>query len=218
MAPVRLDIPKADVDVFKSFGELGDTDAENFLTALGRLGSPGSTEIAIDAISESTSIDRAVVSKLISALSNAYAALVHEREVDQDPVSPIVDDLAPKINDDDILKAIRSRLEKALSMHATLGVIAKSRSLRFGYNQHYVSSRIITDLRPVFAEDESRGMVAGVVVHQFDLRVHGTRMEEYTLTMTEANLNHLKAQIEDAIRKQRQIESTFGPNLRIVED
>lgn len=216
MAAMRLDIPEKDVEIFKSLSSLDASLAETLLNAMSDAKAIDSLDAFVAAVASTSGMDKAQTRGFVVALTSAYGALGNARDSTTSPTETIIAALRDKITDEREIKALETRLGRALSMHATLGVVAKARRLRYAFQEHYVQSKIVSGLRPIFSEDAARAMVAGIVTHELQVRVHGAKYGEHSIGLTERDLRSLRSQIDDALTKHKAMADKFGALLPLV--
>lgn len=98
-------------------------------------------------------------------------------------------------------------LAKVLTLTHTLGVTAKALSVASDFEHTYCSSRILTDMRPVFVPD-TEDPAALVVIHNLKIAYHeGQDIREFFISLSEKELRELRNVVERAIRKESTLKS-----------
>jgi hypothetical protein len=105
---------------------------------------------------------------------------------------------------DDVPK-MKSQLTRLLSTKG-FALEAKASGLRRDVERYYCSSRVLTDLRPVFDIDEavSKGPVRVLVTHTLRLRFHeGYDLKDIYVSLTDANISKLIRNLQRAQEKSK---------------
>lgn len=80
---------------------------------------------------------------------------------------------------------------------------AKALDLRNAYERIFLASRIVTDIRPVFDDDEVGAFDAAMINHTLQLRLRADDAEsDIHIAVDLDDLETLKSQIERAIKKE----------------
>lgn len=208
-----LQIPDQFKDAIVTLLELSDEQFEALNTALtdarpavfsGWLVTPQiAEELRIDLEQLGRLVETVITLKHMSA-RNLSAADV-SRAVAADAVEKKLGGLSEPGPDSEKLGL---RLERLLAV-PTIEVSAKARPLYLADREQLVSTRIITDLRPVFSESEAGGLqpAAAVITHSFMVRTLGPFADRKTETVHQIaldfdNLNQLKDEIQRALAKE----------------
>lgn len=111
--------------------------------------------------------------------------------------------------------SFRNALKEALSFHSSLGVTSKALSVMRQSKRVYCTSRIVTDIRPIFDLDPSKRPAGACIVHSLKIAFHedGKRRTKHVyIAMDISDLKQLRRNIDRAIQK----ESTLAELLKGV--
>lgn len=100
-----------------------------------------------------------------------------------------------------------------------LELFAKAVSLRAEDERSYCASRILTDLRPIFSQEESTEPLAALIQHtlKFDVHING-RVESILISIDSRGLTELATAIARAARKAVSMAGIArSANLQLVE-
>lgn len=120
--------------------------------------------------------------------------------------------------DDAEQKTLAARLE-ALFRSPTLELLAHAVSLRAEDEFTYCTSRILSDLRPIFGRDEEPTSTAALIRHtlKFDVHING-RLESVLISVDDRALQEIAAGVERAIRKSETlVKIAHDAGLRVVD-
>lgn len=114
-------------------------------------------------------------------------------------------------------------LRELLAFDQPIGITAKANEVLTSHQRPLLSSRIFSDVRPVFSSDDSPEPIAAVAVHTLRLRVlPRSGEEEIFVALDSADLRQLQRTVDRAIEKDRQIQALVEamdlPCLYISED
>lgn len=109
-------------------------------------------------------------------------------------------------------------------MHALLQdgpfrVWHKGFELLYEYDQVFLGSRILTDIRPVFGDDVDSGPKFALIVHslRIDLRKYGTDHREY-FAMDSDDLISLRNDIDRALEKEASFNTLFQSDIELQQN
>ena len=142
---------------------------------------------------------------LAESLVSMYASMLRG----EIPVGQFVEDLTDAVTEqdssEDVRETMRERLGRLLNV-TNLRLSAKATVLRVDHERVYNTSRVISDLRPVFDEPVEEGLSGFMIIHQLkivSLR-HG-EPEELFFAMDDNDLALLKKTLDRAELKSKQI-------------
>lgn len=107
----------------------------------------------------------------------------------------------------------------ALFHYPALDLLAHAASLRAEDEYSYCTSRILSDLRPMFSRDEDVVPIAALIRHslKFDVHVNG-RLESVTVALNDRALNAIATDIERALRKAESLrEVAHKAGIKVVD-
>ncbi len=111
---------------------------------------------------------------------------------------------------------LEERLRTLLHVDGALSVIAKAHTLSTEYEHTFLDARIISDVRPLFADDPEVHPQAAVIVHTLKLAYfEGYERREFFVSLSTADIRRLHAVLSRAERKAESIESLLNPTVRI---
>jgi len=195
---MALNIPKRDSAGIASIINLPDTSIELLIKAL--IIAPSlvnADEMAKYISSDVSSISLGQLTTIIDTLYSIY----HFREFSGVSSSRFLDDLIdgitasshPELDSKDIeSSSLRARFEKLLNID-TLKIISKAARLQSDGERLYCSSKILSDIRPVFSEDPTARPVGAVITHTLKITHHvGKDLEEFHVVLDSYELEVLK--------------------------
>jgi hypothetical protein len=106
------------------------------------------------------------------------------------------------VPDDGDWVPFRERLTRLLGIDQTLGVTSKAIDVMMQHEHTYCTSRVLTDLRPVFRTDPAESPEAAIIIHTLKITYHrGDRTEEFFVALDGADLEELREQLTRAAQK-----------------
>lgn len=156
--------------------------------------------------------DKNKIAGIVAMLASLY------RTMEDTPIDEFVDDVydaaitLEKISTIEIeWDDIKNDLKTALSSDHTFGVTSKAMDILGHYPNTYCSSRLITDIRPVFGQDTNECPPASMVVHTLRISSHqetqGTT--DYYVSLDSQDLKELRRIIERALKKETTLKSVI---------
>lgn len=139
---------------------------------------------------------------LLGDVANEAKKLVEEPERDNVDWGAFATDLAAMIGCDD-----------------SLGVTAKISMLRTDHQRLFCSSRILTDIRPVFGDDPTKPPRAAAIVHSLRLTCHvGDTHEDIFVALDAEDLRLLRNHCDRAMKKELSLkEQVRRTEMRLLE-
>jgi hypothetical protein len=114
-------------------------------------------------------------------------------------------------------KVLQERLVKLIDSRSPLKTIAKSYSLMTEYEHLFIRSRILTDIRPVFDNDLSKGPVSAVVVHTLKLEyVHEGEQKNFYVSLDDNDIKQLQIQLNRTTEKVNEIQKILNPWKEVI--
>ena len=116
-------------------------------------------------------------------------------------------DLLSTSKQEETLKKRLSRLLEAKSLE----VISKAQSVILDHERRFCSSRIATDVSPVFSSDAEKPPMAAVITHTLRISFHGDSndLEEFFVEMNERDLAKLNRSIIRAEQKAKSLKAVL---------
>ena len=107
----------------------------------------------------------------------------------------------------------------ALFHQPVLDLLAHAASIRSEDEYSYCTSRILSDLRPMFSKDEDVTPIAALIRHSLKFDVHvNSRIESVTIALNSSALGEITSNIERAMRKAESLrEVAHKAGVRIVD-
>jgi hypothetical protein len=207
-----LPIPKRYRAGILNIVELSDKEIELLIEALKNASrSPDIAEITKSVSSTIPSIELNKLTEIVKALYS----ISHVREFSGVGFSRFLDDLVESIAEivgspDDIegieyISSLRDKFEKLLNVE-TLRIISKAARLQSDGEYLYCSSKILSDIRPVFNEDPDTRPAGAVITHTLKIVYHaGANVEEFHIVLDSHELDELKEVINRACSKEKTI-------------
>jgi hypothetical protein len=115
--------------------------------------------------------------------------------------------------------SINSRLEYFLSEGGRLSIISKLRSVYTEHQNIFLSSRILTDIRPVF-DDDAEDVSAALIHHNLKITYQNNdEQKTFFVALDNYDVDALIANLEKAKKKRNLIKASLvAEELLIVED
>lgn len=201
----------------KAFGRLANMSNEAFGAIVSALGS------ATPCL-RLTDLRNRVQAAILSAVPNelrlaeaiiALAVTSSRREFNSEvPENDLLQSLAAAVAKEESLdpghtKRLRDRLV-AISRLPVIRVSTKSTTLQVAHDRVFNSSKIVTDLRPVFGEPVSSGELLFLVIHHLHITaIRNGEPEEVYFSMDDKDLDMLGDAVERARTKAAVLRSTL---------
>lgn len=112
-------------------------------------------------------------------------------------------------------------LDSALRLHETLGVAAKAGHLWLENERVYCSSRVLTDLRPIFDPPNAEQPQAFLAMHELKLTYHPSgdfgEAVDFRVQLDSRHLRKLRSEINRALDKEEALTGTVrGSGLEVL--
>lgn len=166
-----------------------------------------------DTISSVKSLQYEQVKQILYSAGSLLVFVDKEVAIDQ-----LVSDVVGVVERDEVIEdfqhkkeSFRERLNTLLASEP-LYFAAKSQGLRSAQNYVLVSSRIISDLRPIFSKNVEESPKAAIVIHKLHIHFSAGMEDEHKdiyLALDSDDLTALKEQIERAEKKQKSLISVL---------
>ena len=207
MATNIFKIPKAYEESFQIFFNLDNSLRSELIKKLGEATIELSNKKNIQKISEILDISFAQLISIDQMIFSLFS-LIDDRNL---PITEIADGLIEacasndklKINQDD-LPIIRDHLIQLLSLHnQPYGLSAKAMELSNDYNNILVETKIITDIRPVFKNDNVESPASTLILHNLKLTYYNEKTEkEIYITLDSDDIDKLIEVLNRAKQKE----------------
>lgn len=197
MDHLQLSIPKSQQSVIAAVAKLSDLAFDDLLSTISGVPATASIEQFGAMLAEAgTTIDSGELAMMVISL----AALVDRGTAGVAAVARAVAEDAKSKSLIDEAGSLETRVLKLLNVRSGL-LTAKAVRLASEAGASYCSSRVLSDIRPVFDGKEPPDPAACMLVHTLHVEVHG-REDDYFVVLTPQDLRDLKAQIERAVEKE----------------
>jgi hypothetical protein len=101
------------------------------------------------------------------------------------------------------------RLARLLSIES-VAISAKALSILYDYERHVSDFRILTDIRPIFADDVITQPLAALITHALKIQYHETdKLHDFYISLDSADLRDLQSHIERALAKELALQATL---------
>jgi hypothetical protein len=193
-----LNIPKSDIAGIVNIIRLSEESVGALAKALANVEiSIDPEEMAKHISSNISSIPLEQLSTIIDTLYSIY----HFREFSGFGLSRFLNDLIegiatssyPELDNKNIdYDILRARFEKLLNINS-IRIVSKAARLQTDGERLYCSSKILSDIRPVFNEDPSIRPIGAVITHTLKIVYHsGKDLEEFHVVLDSYELETLK--------------------------
>jgi hypothetical protein len=223
--PWRVRIPPQYYAGFARLVGLSDEVFQGLVHGLRTTPLARSTGALVSQVSQTAGIASDDVDALVEVLISLYI-LRADMEL---PVPEFVDVVVRALQDlrrEDLKPAdgdwspFKDRLSALLKFDDSLGIISKATTLGSEYDHSYLRSHIVTDLRPVFANDPHDRPTAALITHTLRLSYSdGTDRKDFFITMEPADLDELRAQLNRADAKGKSLEALLeAAQVRLLKE
>jgi hypothetical protein len=111
---------------------------------------------------------------------------------------------------DELRPELRSRLEALLEL-PSVQQLAKAADLLLQSERVFHDARVVTDVRPIFADDASDGPLGAMIMHNLAISFHGGReLESWYVTLDERDLIKFRQVIDRAVEKGASLHRFMG--------
>jgi len=204
---MELKIPKEDTASIATIKALPVASVAKFISALASAPLISNPEQMGAYISEQ--MPSIPAARLTSVLETIYT-LYYIRELSGVDHSQFLEDLMDSIRDSSDLRLtpkdlakLQSALERILSID-TLKMIAKAARLQRDGERLYCSSKILSDMRPVFGEDPTIRPIGSVLTHTLKVTYHeGRDHREFHVVLDSDDLEALGEVVQRAQAKDK---------------
>jgi hypothetical protein len=206
---MAFQIPKRHRTSLQTFLALSDKSADELLAALERLPPLRDPTTAAQHLIDNV---RSIPSEAVKSITELVYQLYHVREFADVSHAQFLSDLFDSIPDDESVKSdsSRKRLERVLAID-TLSQLAKATRLQRDAERVYCEGRIISDIRPVFADNVDNPPVGAVITHSLRISYHEARdHNEFVVLLDTEDLEKLKALVERALAKAKTLRSLMA--------
>lgn len=209
-------IPEEDFHGFTLLGELSKEKTKQLANALENSTIGKSVDELAEELADKLEIEKKDLLPILSILYSIYIiktdASIPEDELLKDIISSLKHASFPVKNFENKLS---NNLSQLLSLDGSIGLTIKTISLGKEYEKILVNAKILTDIRPAFANLNK--FDAAIIVHSLKIEYQtGERHEDIVLTLSLNGLKMLKDQIVRAEKKEELIKKSMDKNIKII--
>ncbi len=220
---MALSLPRSQFSAFSEFVQLTADQRGRLVSALGKL----APTLDIDRLSESISRDIAIPSKkvrtLLDLLLQMYVVRLDRDLSPRETAQQICDfaasspepALKPADND---WEPIGDAIATVLGLADTLGVIAKGLNIVVESERLFDDGRIITEIRPIFADKLGDRPPAAVILHMLRIKYNDADgSNEFHVALNLADVQKLKATVDRALTKEQTLRQSMRDSLSFLD-
>jgi hypothetical protein len=217
--PIINTIPERYIEGFKALIALSDEAFETIKVGLSNAPYSSSIEILSETLNNLD--DEINILEIFESIGSLMSFL-DDRELVNDVIQSILTvSLDEELINEDQASQFGKRIEYLLN-NRQLYLASKSEDLIFNYSNKYFSSRIVSDIRPVFNMDISEDPSACLIIH--NLNIHYQSQDEpfhkdILVSLNSDDLNELIKVLERAQKKDLSIKKMISKNgMKIIEE
>lgn len=209
MAHSRLSfrIPKPHREAVEWLAELPDEHVEALESALQGVRPTMSAQRLAEQLKSYTPIEESRLGQIVEALFSLAASREHfQASVDRVASDIAADAETHGLADEPGRERLERHLRTLLRPNLAIASGAKAVNVALQGPQPYVRGRILTDLRPIFPEEDQADPIGAAVVHTLHIEASqesGLATEHFTLTTED--LRALRKVIDRALAKERSL-------------
>lgn len=215
----KLRIPKSHAEGFVFLSNLSESDFKELVNTISKIDRGTLPDKLASDISEETKIEKDVSNEIAKILFNIYSL----KEQFDNNISELTSELSlalknsnVEIGTDSNWNKLEERLENLLSFDENIGNTFKALKLLSEYDKIFVNSKIVTDIRPAF-DNENLSTDTALIVHNLKIGYHkNDRNEEMYLALDSNDLDELKKHIERAKKKEEKIKDTLKDKFLFI--
>jgi hypothetical protein len=129
-------------------------------------------------------------------------------------------DLAKLTSEPDSIDTLERKLALLLRENQIIEITARAGDVFFAHEELYATSRVLSDLRPIFATDDAVVPTVGMIVHNLELSVAGSgeRARHY-IAMNVHDLRELRRVVDRALAKDQALRRVIeAAGMTYIED
>jgi hypothetical protein len=154
---------------------------------------------------------------IFEMLASMYQAMIRNEETPERFAALVIDaakrELFAWVPASTDWVAAEQLITKLMTFDRSLGTPARALGVLTDHDHVYQRSRILTDVRPVFAASPSEPPAVLMTVHTLRITYHSSRSTDETegffVALDASDLADLRAQIDRALEKERTIKAMF---------
>jgi predicted amidohydrolase len=167
----KLRIPKSHAEGFVFLSNLSESDFKELVNTISKIDRGTLPDKLASDISEETKIENDVSNEIAKILFNIYSL----KEQFDNNISELTSELSlalknsnVEIGTDSNWNKLEERLENLLSFDENIGNTFKALKLLSEYDKIFVNSKIVTDIRPAF-DNENLSTDTALIVHNLKI-------------------------------------------------
>jgi len=168
----------------------------------------------IEKIAKSVKVDQEKMEEFLEFIREVYSTFISMEIPAEEFIDAFRSDIL-RIEDEIIPEEIDwsefdSFWEDILNMDDSVGVMAKARGLIIELPRLYLESRILSDIRSIFPKKVDETPKSGIIIHNLRIRyIKNRKSKEFYISLSSDDLRSLKKTIDRAIKKDKNLETTF---------
>lgn len=220
----RFEIPEQFHAGIKSLLAMSDRDMKRLLTALKDLPPIVGRKDFINHVVAAVAIDNIAVRDILGFVLGLYSLRSNLDALGADFIAELcnaiqatqIKDLQPVGGD---WEPFKGRLDNLLSLDRSIGVVAKARALWFEQQATLINAQVVTDVRPVFADNAEDKPVASLIVHQLRLTyLEGYERKEFFVALDANDVRKMRATLSRAESKGKSLASLLESAMVTVSE
>jgi len=152
---------------------------------------------------------------ILTMLASLYVSMDIAGEPVESFTRTVMEAIKPSMGPDLKLKdaewaQFQEYLAEVLSLDETLGISAKATDIRSEYDRTFCTARILTDLRPVFGRDVSKGPPVAVIIHAAKITFHESgedATKDFFVALDSTDIRDLRRLLERATNKEESLKA-----------
>ncbi len=219
----QIQIPPEHYSGFSHLIELTDEDFRQFIGALQSTAPTLVRDEFVRQLDDKVSVGRDILADIIAMALSLHIVRTDMHFTAHQFTDAVMDALA-RVPDDMLGAAAgqravaHDRIQSLLEVGGALNAIAKANDLAGQNERTFLNGRVVTDLRPLFADDPTEHPTSAIVVHTLRLTyVKDYERQDFFVTLDAPGLQTLQELISRAQEKATTIAATFGASVQVLE-
>jgi hypothetical protein len=215
MAPYAIQIPESAYSGIVALASLSDDSFRELVQALTETKPTFYPAEFGVRVASKVGIDANVVDEIVRFILPLYS-LRSDMEVTIPQFVDIFLEAAEEIPSDvleieETKDVLAQRLPRLLELEQSIGVISKAQFIANEHNRLLTTSRIYTELRPIFKENPEELLVAGVILHKLKIAyIEGNDTKEFFVTLDANDLENLRKALDRAEKKAQSLRTLLS--------
>lgn len=215
---MTLTIPEKQYEAIQKLNALSESDAEKLYQLLSAAPPSFSINGLISNIDpHDVGLEQEGLSTIVSAVVSLYYLWsVSYDDLAREEFAEEVASAAQRINDADWENLSRN-LKLLLKLNKSVGVTAKAFDLMTEYDRIFRDVRVVTDSRPIFAEDSEENPVAVLATHVLKIDFsRGEQFDAFYIAMDSNDIKRLQDVLKRALKKEKNLKEFFTSGRRTL--